>query len=119
MTDNKTSDELADVAVEAMRVINELTRSRSREWKYPGDVYSLIGGLSTMAMMLPQALDQAARLIAGLNEGGHLRSDKDHQLEDDLGEIFHDLDAARTAAEKLYVSLTRAHSGLGSLTYKD
>ncbi|MEU7206164.1 hypothetical protein [Streptomyces sp. NPDC045470] len=118
MTD-KTPAELADVAAEAMRVINELTRSRSRDWKYPGDVYSLIGSLSPMAMMLPQALDQAARLIAGLNEGGHLRSDKDHHLEDDLGEIFHGLDAARTAAERLYDSLTRAHSGLGSLRYKD
>lgn len=114
----KTPAQLADEAAEAVRAINHLTRSRGDDWQYPGDVYSLVGNLAQMAMMLPQALEQASRLIADLNEGGHLRSDKD-QLEHDLGETFYGLDDARNAAQKLYGSLNRAHSGLSPIAYKD
>lgn len=117
MTD-KTPAKLADEAAEAIRAINHLTRSSRDDWQYPGDVYSLVANLSQMAMMLPQALEQASRLIDKLNEGGHLRSDKD-QLDQDLGEVFYGLDDARNAAEKLYGSLNRAHSGLGPIAYKD
>jgi hypothetical protein len=117
MTD-KTPAKLADEAAEAIRAINHLTRSPRDGWEYPGDVYSLVGNLSQLAMMLPQALEQASRFIADLNEGGHLRSDKD-QLDQDLGEVFYGLDDARNAAQKLYGSLNRAHSGLSPIAYKD
>lgn len=108
----------ADAAAEAVRAINHLTRSQHDGWQYPGDVYSLVGNLAQMAMMLPQALEQASRLIADLNEAGHLRSDKD-TLEHDLGETFYGLDDARNAAQKLYGSLNRAHSGLSPIAYRD
>jgi hypothetical protein len=115
---DKTPAQLADQAAEAVRAINHLTRSPGDDWQYPGDVYSLVGNLTQMAMMLPQALEQASRLIADLNEEGHLRSDKD-QLEHDLGETFYGLDDARNAANKLYGSLNRAHSGLSPIAYKE
>ncbi|MEU9703020.1 hypothetical protein [Streptomyces sp. NPDC047981] len=117
MTD-KTPAQYADQAAEAIRAINHLTMSPRDGFQYPGDVYSLVAGLSRMAMMLPQALEQASRLIADLNESGHLRSDKD-QLEHDLGETFHGLEKARIAADQLYGGLNRAHSGLGPIAYKD
>ncbi|MEU7075806.1 hypothetical protein AB0B30_37425 [Streptomyces narbonensis] len=55
--------------------------------QYPGAVYSLVADLSRTARMLPQALDQAQRLIADLDESGNLRSDKD-QLEQDVRETL-------------------------------
>ncbi|MDQ0689011.1 hypothetical protein QFZ56_008057 [Streptomyces achromogenes] len=118
MTD-KTPAKLADEAAEAIRAINHLTQGSPRDdWEYPGDVYSLVANLSQMAMMLPQALEQASHLMNKLNEGGHLRSDKD-TLDQDLGEVFYGLDDARNAAQKLYGSLNRAHNGLGPIGYKD
>lgn len=117
MTD-KTPAQLADQAADAIRAINHLTRTPRDGFEYPGDVYSLVAGLSQMAMMLPQALEQASRLIADLNEDGHLRSDK-NQLEHDLAETLLGLEAAGFAAESLYKGLNRAHSGLGPIGYKE
>ncbi|MEV6250645.1 hypothetical protein AB0M38_31385 [Streptomyces sp. NPDC051742] len=68
--------------------------------------------------MLPQALEQASRLIADLDEEGRLRSDKD-KLEHDLRETYLGLESARAAAESLYAGLNRAHSGLGPICYKE
>ena len=74
MTD-KTPTQLADEAAEAIRAINHLTQGSPRDdWQYPGDVYSLVANLSQMAMMLPQALDQASRFITDLNERGTRQS---------------------------------------------
>ncbi|MFH8581602.1 hypothetical protein [Streptomyces zaomyceticus] len=118
MTD-KTPAHLADQASDAIRAINHLTQGAPRDgWEYPGDVYSLVAGLSQMAMMLPQALEQASRLIADLAEDDRLRSDKD-QLEHDLGETYLGLETARVAAESLYAGLNRAHNGLGPIAYKE
>jgi len=108
----------ADVAAEAIRAINHLTMCPRDSWEYPGDVYSTIGNLAQMAMMLPQALEQAARLMTDLNEAGNLRSDKD-SLDTDLGEVLYGLDAARIAANQLYGALNRAHGGLSPIAYKD
>jgi hypothetical protein len=120
MADNATPAQLADAAAESVRLLNHATLAwnQGEDWQYPGDAYSVVGNLSQMAMMLPQALTQITRLIADLNEGGHLRSDKD-RLEDDLGETFRGLEEARIAAEKLYSSLNRAHSGLSPVAYQD
>lgn len=117
MTD-KTPAQLAEQASEAIQALNHLTQSPREGWQYPGDVYSLVASLSQMAMKLPQALDQAQQLIAELDGGGNLRSDKD-QLENDLREALLGLETARVAAEQLYAGLNRAHSGLGPIGYKD
>ncbi|MFF6844628.1 hypothetical protein ACFY8X_38560 [Streptomyces tanashiensis] len=117
MTD-KTPAQHADAAAEAVRAINHLTRSPRDDWQYPGDVYSLVAGLSQMAMMLPQALEQAQQLIANLDEAGKLRSDKD-QLEHDVRETLLGLEMASQAASEVYAGLNRAHSGLGPIGYKD
>lgn len=118
MDEEPTPAQLAAEAAEKIRLINHLTRSPRDGWEYPGDVYSLVGNLAHLAMMLPQALEQASRLIADLNENGHLRSDKD-ELEHDLGEVFYGLEDARNTAQRLYGSLNRAHSGLSPIAYRN
>lgn len=119
MTAAKTPAELSDAAAEAVRAQIHATLSKSSNgWQYPGDAYSVVANLAHMATMLPQALDQITQLINDLNESGHLRSDKD-TLDDDLGEVFYGLDAARIAANQLYGALNRAHAGLGPIAYKD
>jgi len=114
----KTPAELADQAAEAVRAINHLTRSPGDDWQYPGDAYTVVGNLAYMAGMLPQLLEQITRLIADLNESGHLRSDN-NQLEQNLTDTLLGLDTARLAAEQLYAGLNRAHSGLSPIAYKD
>lgn len=114
----KTPAQLADAAGEAIRALNHVTLSPRDDWQYPGDAYSVVGNLAYMAMMLPQAIDQIQRLIVELDEGGHLHSDKD-QLEHDLDETVRGLEEARIAADKLYGTLNRAHSGLSPIAYKD
>jgi hypothetical protein len=116
MTDPKTPAQLADQAAEAIRAINHLTMSRRNGWEYPGDAYSVVGNLSQMAMMLPQALDQIGALIGQMGEG-NLRSDRD-TLADDLDATYGGLADAHDAARKLYESLNRAHSGLSPIAYK-
>ena len=117
MTD-KTPAQLSDSASAMIRQLNHATGSPRDGWEYPGDAYSTVGNLAHMAMMLPQAIDQITRFIVDLNENGHLRSDKD-QLERDLDETVRGLEEARIAADKLYGTLNRAHSGLSPIAYKD
>ena len=115
----KTPAQHADTAAEAVRSINHLTQGAPRDgWTYPGDAYSLVGDLARAAMMLPQALEQVQHFIAGLEEAGHLRSDKD-DLDNDLRDVYLGLENARVAAESLYAGLNRAHGGLGPIGYKD
>ena len=117
MTD-ATPAQHASQAADAIRAINHATRSPADNWQYPSDVYDLVGSLTRMAMMLPQALDQATRLIVDLNEAGHVYS-VNGTLEHDLDETVRGLEEARIAADKLYGTLNRAHSGLGPLAHKD
>ncbi|MFD3336158.1 hypothetical protein ACFWV1_26445 [Streptomyces sp. NPDC058700] len=117
MTD-KTPAQLADQAADAIRAINHLTLGPRDGFQYPGDVYSLVAGLSQLARMLPQALEQTSRLIADLAEAGRLRSDR-NELEHDLRETYLGLESARVAAESLYAGLNRVHSGLGPIGYKE
>lgn len=114
----RTPAQLADEAAEVVRAINHATRSTGDDWQYPGDVYSLVGNLAHMTAMLPQALEQATRLIADLNEEGHLRSDKD-TLDDDLRDTLLGLEEAGIAAGKLYTALNRAHGGMSPIAYRD
>lgn len=117
MTD-KTPAQLADDAAEAVRALNHATKASGEEWQYPGDAYSTVGDLSTMAMRLPQALEQIHNFIGQLTATGKLRSDRD-TLDADLSETQAGLHEAVTAADHLHQALNRAHSGLSSIAYKD
>lgn len=117
---DKTPAELASQAADAVRAINHLTLSPnpSDNWTYPSHAYSLVGGLSQMAMMLPQALDQIGAFIEVMDTAGNLRSDKD-TLDTDLQATYGGLADAHDAAKGLYEALERAHSGLSPIAYKD
>lgn len=115
---DRSPSQMAAESAASIRALNHRTRTADEDWQYPGDAYNVVGNLSELAMMLPQALDQITRLVNDLNETGRLRSDKD-TLDSDLGEVFYGLDAARNAANQLYGALNRAHQGLGPLGYRD
>lgn len=119
MTD-KTPKVAADTAAEAIRALNHRTLSHgvSPDWEYPSDAYDVVGNLSRMAMMLPQAIDQTRALVERLSALDSVRSDRG-TLDDDLAATFGGLDEARKAAEALYAGLNRAHSGLSPLAYQD
>ncbi|MFE7509673.1 hypothetical protein ACFU8I_00300 [Streptomyces sp. NPDC057540] len=78
----------------------------------------MVAGLARVAMMLPQALEQAGILVSDLAEAGRLRNQKD-QLEYDVRETLLGLETARIDAEGLYIGLNQATSGLGAIDYKD
>ncbi|WP_225102685.1 hypothetical protein [Streptomyces sp. CoH27] len=117
MTD-KAPAQLADDAAEAIRALNHRTRSPQADWEYPGDAYDVVGNLSTLAMRLPQLLEQIANHIKALEDADHLKSDK-HQLDADLVATYDGLTIAAGAAETLRGALDRAHGGLSSIAYKD
>jgi hypothetical protein len=119
MTD-KTPKVAADTAAEAIRTLNHRTLSHgvSPDWEYPGDAYDVVGNLSQMAMMLPQAIDQTRALVERLHALDNIRSARG-TLDDDLAATFGGLDEAKKAAEDLYAALNRAHSGLSPLAYQD
>lgn len=119
MTD-KTPAQHASNAADAVRAINHATLSPlpNDGWTYPSDAYSIVGGLSQMAMMLPQALDQIGNFIEKMSVEGHLHSDRD-TLDADLENTYGGLVDARDAAQELYQALNRAHSGLSPIAYKD
>lgn len=115
---NETPAQLATQAAEAIRSINHLTMSPGDGWTYPSDAYSVVGELSRLAMMLPQALDQIGALIEPLDTEGKLRSDK-NTLSADLQNAYAGLTDAHDAAKALYEALNRAHSGLSPIAYTD
>ncbi|MFJ1717326.1 hypothetical protein ACIQGT_41005 [Streptomyces sp. NPDC093108] len=118
MTD-KTPAQLADAAGDAIRALNHATLGSPRpDWEYPGDAYSVVGGVAYMAGMLPQAIDQIAQLLKRLEGEGHLKSDRD-TLADDLEAAHDGLTIAAGAAETLRGALDRAQNGLGSVAYKE
>lgn len=118
MTD-KTPAQHASTAAEAVRAINHATLSPlpSDGWTYPSDAYSTVGGLSRVAMMLPQALEQIGNFIEKMTEEGHLSSDRG-TLQADLTDTHSGLVDASAAARQLHEALNRAHSGLSAIAYK-
>ncbi|NEC24430.1 hypothetical protein [Streptomyces parvus] len=114
----KTPSELAGTAADAIRALNHATLSHRPDWEYPGDAYSVVGNLSYMAGMLPQAIEQTAQLLKRLEEEGSLKSDRD-TLAADLEAAYAGLTIAAGAAETLRGALDRAQNGLGPIAYKE
>ncbi|MFZ3500669.1 hypothetical protein ACODT5_46930 [Streptomyces sp. 5.8] len=118
MTD-KTPAQLADTAGDAIRALNHATLGSPRpDWEYPGDAYSVVGNLSYMAGMLPQAVEQIAKLLKRLEAEGHLKSDR-NTLAADLEAAYAGLTIAAGAADTLRGALDRAQSGLGAVAYNE
>ncbi|MFC5719880.1 hypothetical protein ACFP1Z_06765 [Streptomyces gamaensis] len=113
-----TAAELSDAAAEAIRALNHATRQTGHGLEYPGDAYTTVAHLSTLAMRLPQALDQIRDFIDRLHSKGHLRSDNGP---DDLTQRLDDLRAGITAASRcadaLHACLNQAHIALGPIGY--
>jgi hypothetical protein len=59
----------AYLAAEAVRALNHATINPGA-YSYPGDVYSVIGELQTLAQRLPQALGQAADALEAMDDAG-------------------------------------------------
>lgn len=72
--------ETAEAVAEAVRSLNHLTISPGD--LDPGDLYRIVGSISTALGRLPQLLDQIARTLNDLEERGVLRDDGARQFLD-------------------------------------
>ncbi|MFH8737842.1 hypothetical protein [Streptomyces sp. NPDC017964] len=115
-TETTNAAALADQAAETIRSLNYATLPDAGGLAFPGDAYSTVGNLSTLAMRLPQALHQVRAFIDRQHENGELYSD---QGPDDLTARIASLrdatdDAAR-AADALDAALEQAHVALSPI----
>ena len=117
MTDPKTAAQLADDAAEAIRSLNHATLSPRDGWEYPADAYSVVGGLGTLVMRLPQVLEQLTEFVGQLHADGHVVADGGDTIE-----RVYNLAAAKgdavDAADKLRAALDEMHAALSPLAYK-
>ncbi|MDW6061340.1 hypothetical protein SAZ11_29310 [Streptomyces sp. FXJ1.4098] len=115
-----TAAELSDAAAEAIRQLNHLTRQTGSGLEYPGDAYSTVANLSTLAMRLPQSLVQILAFMDRLGHEGHLRSDNGPgDLATRLEDLREGIAAAQRCAEALHVCLNRAHNALSPIGYAE
>jgi hypothetical protein len=106
---------LADQAAELVRALNHATLPGADGLSYPGDVYSVLIGLSVLAGRLPQALAQAETfLVAQLTAGRIVIVDGTHTGDPDaaVAEAEEYLNTARAAAHRLHVDLDHAAAAL-------
>lgn len=116
-TEPRTPAQLADDAAEAIRALAHATLTQQAAgWEDPGDAYSVVANLETLAHRLPQALGQTESFIGAYEDAGRLRSDHGP---DDLPQrllTFHSAMAeAIRHAHSLGLALDRAHSALGAV----
>ncbi|WP_329332179.1 hypothetical protein OIU81_42170 (plasmid) [Streptomyces sp. NBC_01454] len=114
----KTPAELSDAAAEAIRGLNHATQAAKDGFEHPGDAYSVIGN-PTLAQRLPQALDQIAQFVTRLETEGHLRSDRERNLADEVAAVTAGLRMSTDDAEALADHLNAVHSALSPLAWKD
>ncbi|GGZ28111.1 hypothetical protein [Streptomyces nitrosporeus] len=116
---DKTPAQLASTSADAVRALIHATfASPQAEWEFPGDAYSVVGGLSELARMLPQALDQIARHVEQLHTAGHIRSDRGGDGAGEVADALRALEFAAADAGQLSSRLETVHSALGPLAYK-
>ncbi|MBP8533707.1 hypothetical protein [Streptomyces sp. MK37H] len=117
--ENMAAVELSDAAAEAVRQLNHATRATGGGLEYPGDAYSTVANLKTLAQRLPQALEQIEAFITGLHADGHLTSDRGRPIEDEVDAVEASLKWAAGDAELLAERLDQAHSALSPLGYAE
>lgn len=113
------TSEVGQALAECVRVLNYATRSPADEaFRYPADVYELLGSLYTATERMPQLFRQLGEWLARQDQGGRLGVDggrsKDavaRQVE--LGRIW--LGSAATAALDLTRTLQSAQNSIAQL----
>lgn len=114
-----TAAELSDAAAEAIRQLNHATLPWGRGMEYPGDAYSTVANLKTLVQRLPQTFEQLLAFLADLHDGGHLRSDRGPNADDDVAAVKAALDWAADDARTLAECLDSAHSALSPIGYAE
>ncbi|MFE1777176.1 hypothetical protein [Streptomyces sp. NPDC059008] len=110
----------ASAAAEAVRHLNHATLGPGRDgWQYPSDAYSVVGDLVALAQRLPQALDQIAQFVTQLEAQGHLRSDRDRDVADEVAAVTAGLRMSTDDVELLTDHLNAVHSALSPLAWKE
>lgn len=118
MVDNDapTVPQLTNDAAEAIRSVNHTTGTL----KLPGDIYTTVANLKTLAQRLPQAYQQIASQLTRLGHHGHLRIDPGHgDVSDAQDQAYQAMYEAVLAAQVMEEALGRAHSALGPIGYQD
>lgn len=104
--------EAARLAAEAIRYLNHATgRHRGGALEWASDADAVTGSLATMAMRLPQLLDQLGGWLAGECAAGHLRVAYGPYQGDGpaaVAEVRRLYQDAETAANALYAALNAA-----------
>jgi hypothetical protein len=106
--DDAATIALAQIAAEAVRVLNHATAAGRGGLSDPVTVYAVTGQLATAAHRLPQLCGQLARWLAAENAAGRLACSAgrlDYAVDDARVSLGH---AARDAA-RLGEALDRAH----------
>jgi hypothetical protein len=109
-----TPSDLADQAAEAIRTLNHITLGGTG-LEYPGDLYSVIAGLGTMASRLPQLLGQLGEWLDGEHGAGRLGHDSGGNVAATVVSVRDELRIADGAAKALRMALNRAQNELSHL----
>lgn len=107
----RTPAEHASAAAESIRQLNHALYAGFAE---PADAYTIVGALSQLAMMLPQALTMIRDAVQTLEIHSQLRSDRG-DLTEDLDAAHEGLGKAADDARALYESINQAHAGLSHI----
>jgi hypothetical protein len=114
----KTPTQHADTAAEAIRALNHATQLAKGGLTYPGDAYSTLANLKSLAHQLPQAFQQINDFITRLESDGHLRSDRGRDSAEEVAAVTAGLTMAIQDAETLAEHLDDVHSALAPLAYQ-
>jgi hypothetical protein len=111
----------AQDAAEAIRTLNHLTLGDDG-LQYPGDAYSTLGALSTLAAGLPQTFQQIARFLEGQLQDGVISIDAGFEFDGDpLAAISAASRAlmidAICAADTLRAALDRAQRAISGASF--
>jgi hypothetical protein len=104
----------ADRAAEAVRGLNHATIRGGYVW--PSDVDAVVGRLESLAIRLPQALDQAARWLRHEHAAGRVGYDTTADVNVAVGDALAGLDAAARKAVRLRTALSAVRVHTGHLT---
>jgi hypothetical protein len=110
-----TIREVADRAVEAVRVLNHLTADAG-ELADPDEVRDVVGGLALMGKELPQLCEHLARFLVALREDGRIGPGSERDPDFMVVEVSEALAAAGQAADMMTAALTEAGAKAADLS---
>jgi hypothetical protein len=114
------TQQLADLAAEAVRTLNYATRGDDG-LLYPGEAYSLLGELGILASRLPQLYDQIGDFLARGEAAGHLDETPDGPQHGNarlaVGDAIGALKRAVNDAETMTAAVKNAQSAIRAVRY--